>query len=88
MRRWEHITFVQRGCIDVNATLYIRHVPTRSSAGTTCRNNVDSTLIQRQDVESTLNRHCFNVSAGSILDRRNYSNLRAALASEDVGGYG
>ena len=35
----------------------IRNIP----ANTRRSNNVESTLIQRQDVESTLNRRCFNV---------------------------
>ena len=36
------------------------HLTTLFPAGTQRRNNVDSTLIQRQYVESTLNRRCFN----------------------------
>ena len=33
----------------------------KNTTGIQRRNNVDSTLIQRQDVESTLNRLCFQV---------------------------
>ena len=53
------------------------------SAGTQHWNNIDSTLIQRQDVESMLNRRCFNVvcplgSFTNLLTRARIRDIQAA----------
>ena len=58
-------------------------------AGTQRRNNVDSTLIQRQDVESTLNRRCLTLFAHwgvvfNVVLWNQWSDFMTSLADMDL----
>ena len=62
LQRRCNVTTLQRRCNDVVLTLCVYWVCGFFPAGTQRWNSADSTLIQRLDFESTLNRRCFNVA--------------------------